>query len=73
MICLPAITPTKEVFPSFRGCRPASATEEVITAIKEITEERYDDQLGVLPPTLWLHYGFLLGELPALQSSPLAG
>jgi hypothetical protein len=27
-------------------------------AIKEITEERYDEMLGILPPALWLSYGF---------------
>ena len=26
------------------------------------TEERYYEMLGVLPPALWLYYGFLVGE-----------
>ena len=30
--------------------------------IKECSEERYDEMLGVLPPALWLSYGFLVGE-----------
>jgi hypothetical protein len=30
--------------------------------IKECTEERYDEMLGILPPALWLSYGFLVGE-----------
>lgn len=29
---------------------------------KKVTEERYDEMLGVLPPALWLSYGFLVGE-----------
>jgi hypothetical protein len=31
-------------------------------AIKECTEERYDEMLGILPPQLWLAKGFLVGE-----------
>jgi len=30
--------------------------------IKECTEERYNEMLGVLPPALWLAKGFLVGE-----------
>jgi hypothetical protein len=30
--------------------------------IKECTEERYDEMLGVLPPALILGKGFLVGE-----------
>jgi hypothetical protein len=32
------------------------------TMIRECTEERYDEMLSILPPTLWLGYGFLVGE-----------
>ena len=28
----------------------------------EITEDRYEEMLGVLPPALWLADGFLVGE-----------
>lgn len=28
----------------------------------ETTEARHDEMLGVLPPALWLPYGFLVGE-----------
>ena len=31
-------------------------------AIKECSEKRYDEALGVLPPTVWVGKGFLLGE-----------
>lgn len=31
-------------------------------AIKEVTESRYDEMLNILPPRLWLGYGFLVGE-----------
>jgi hypothetical protein len=31
-------------------------------AITECAEERYDQMLGILPPTLWLEYGFLAGH-----------
>lgn len=31
-------------------------------AIKECTEERYDEMLGILPPALWVGKGFLVGE-----------
>jgi hypothetical protein len=30
--------------------------------MKECSEERYDEMLGVLPPALWLAKGFLVGE-----------
>jgi hypothetical protein len=30
--------------------------------MKECSEERYDEMLGVLPPALWLSKGFLVGE-----------
>jgi hypothetical protein len=30
--------------------------------IKECTEERYDEMLGILPPALMLGKGFLVGE-----------
>jgi hypothetical protein len=29
---------------------------------KEVSESRYDEMLGCLPPALWLWYGFLVGE-----------
>jgi hypothetical protein len=29
---------------------------------KEVSEERYDEALGVLPPAMWVSKGFLLGE-----------
>jgi hypothetical protein len=29
---------------------------------KEVTEDRYDEMLGVLPPIAWTDYGFLVGE-----------
>jgi hypothetical protein len=32
-------------------------------AIKECSEDRYDQMLGILPPTLWLEYGFLVREM----------
>jgi hypothetical protein len=31
-------------------------------AIKECTEARYDEMLGILPPALWVGKGFLVGE-----------
>ena len=31
-------------------------------AIKEVTEKRYDEMLTILPPRIWLGYGFLVGE-----------
>jgi hypothetical protein len=31
-------------------------------AIKEISEQQHDYALGVLPPALWLHNRFLIGE-----------
>jgi len=31
-------------------------------AIKECSEERYDRMLGILPPTVWVGKGFLVGE-----------
>jgi hypothetical protein len=31
-------------------------------AIKECSEERYDEMLGILPPTVWVGKGFLVGE-----------
>jgi hypothetical protein len=31
-------------------------------AWKEVSEKRYDEMLGVLPPALWLGKGFLVGE-----------
>jgi hypothetical protein len=31
-------------------------------AIKECSEERYEEMLGILPPALWLAKGFLVGE-----------
>lgn len=30
--------------------------------INEVSEERYDEMLGILPPALHLGYGFLVGE-----------
>lgn len=30
--------------------------------IKECSEERYDEMLGILPPAVWLSKGFLVGE-----------
>ena len=30
--------------------------------IRECSEERYDEMLGILPPALWLGKGFLVGE-----------
>jgi hypothetical protein len=30
--------------------------------IKECTEDLYDEMLCILPPALWLGYGFLVGE-----------
>lgn len=33
-----------------------------MTTFKEITEERYDEMLGILPPALWIPRGFLVGE-----------
>jgi hypothetical protein len=35
---------------------------EVRMAIKEVTEERYDEMLDMLPPALWVGKGFLVGE-----------
>ncbi|MEH2551650.1 hypothetical protein V1283_008295 [Bradyrhizobium sp. AZCC 2262] len=32
------------------------------TEWKEVVEERYDDQLGVVPPAIYLNHGFLVGE-----------
>ena len=29
---------------------------------KEVSEARYDEMLGCLPPALWLAKGFLVGE-----------
>ncbi len=29
---------------------------------QEITEDRYDDMLNVLPPVIWLDKGFMVGE-----------
>lgn len=29
---------------------------------KEVTESRYDEMLGILPPALWVGHGFLVGE-----------
>ena len=29
---------------------------------KEITEERYHEMLGAVPPAIWLAKGFLVGE-----------
>lgn len=29
---------------------------------ERITEDRYDELLGCLPPALWLAHGFLVGE-----------
>jgi hypothetical protein len=29
---------------------------------REVSEARYDEMLGVLPPALWLAKGFLVGE-----------
>ena len=31
-------------------------------AIKEVPEKRYDEMLNILPPRIWLGYGFLVGE-----------
>jgi hypothetical protein len=31
-------------------------------AIKECSEARYDEMLNILPPRLWLAYGYLVGE-----------
>jgi hypothetical protein len=35
---------------------------EVRMTIKECTEARYDEMLGVLPPAHWTGKGFLVGE-----------
>jgi hypothetical protein len=32
------------------------------TKFKEVSAERYDEMLGVLPPAMWLGKGFLVGE-----------
>jgi hypothetical protein len=37
-------------------------SKERAMAIKECSEERYDEMLGVLPPTVWVGKGFLVGE-----------
>ena len=33
-----------------------------MTTWTEITEERYDEMLGALPPAVWTVVGFLVGE-----------
>ena len=33
-----------------------------MTTFTEVTEARYDEMLGVLPPAHWDHTGFLVGE-----------
>jgi hypothetical protein len=30
---------------------------------REVTEERYEEQLGVVPPAIYLNHGFLVGEV----------
>jgi hypothetical protein len=42
-------------------------------AIKECSEERYDEMLGVLPPALWLGYGFLVGEPSSHRKCKVTG
>jgi hypothetical protein len=37
-------------------------SQERAMAIKDCSEERYDEILGVLPPTVWVGKGFLVGE-----------
>ena len=36
--------------------------EEAMTTFKEVSEERYDEMLGCLPPVAWVGKGFLVGE-----------
>ena len=33
-----------------------------MTTFKEVSEERYDEMLGCLPPVAWVGKGFLVGE-----------
>ena len=40
----------------------ADVPPQEVRMIKECSEERYDELLGVLPPALWLANRFLVGE-----------
>jgi hypothetical protein len=42
-------------------------------AIKECSEDRYDQMLGILPPTLWLEYGFLVREMHGHRTCTVTG
>ena len=44
--------------------QPQCAKSDVArpVAINECSEDRYDQMLGICPPTLWLEYGFLVGD-----------
>jgi hypothetical protein len=42
-------------------------------AIKECSEERYDEMLSVLPPAIWLSYGFLVGEPSSHRKCKVTG
>jgi hypothetical protein len=33
-----------------------------MTPFKQVSDDRYDEMLGVLPPAVWLAKGFLVGE-----------
>jgi hypothetical protein len=42
-------------------------------AIKECSEERYDQVLGIVPPHLWVGKGFLVGERVDFRKCKITG
>ena len=41
--------------------------------IKRCTQARYEDMLGVLPPAMWLSYGFLVREAHSHRTCKVTG
>ena len=41
--------------------------------MKEVTEARYDEMLGAVPPALQLPYGFLVGEAHDARKCKVTG
>jgi hypothetical protein len=37
-------------------------TEINMNTFKQVSDARYDEMLGVVPPALWISHGFLVGE-----------
>src|SRR5262249_50225013 len=68
VVDLTALGPMSEYQPQ---CAESVVARPV--AINECSEERYDQMLGIRPPTLWLEYGFLVGDPHGHRECVLSG